>query len=105
MADFGAWMLGSAAGLVEQLLENFATFILGFFPDADGSILESIGSWGAMLSGYDLTFNYFYFVDTVVVTAFLDACIVMILAWAVLALIRSLLMFLDALVEAIPVIE
>lgn len=102
MANRGVSWLGD---LVMRFFETIAGFFLQFFPDADSGILDSIHAWGNSLNGFDLTFNYFYFVDMELVTAFFNVTVVLLGAYITYIFVRVTLDVIHSLVEMIPFVE
>lgn len=91
--------------LLWGVFERVATFFLQFFPDADQGIVSAIHGWGSAMSGADLTFNVFYFVDIRMVSVFFSMTVVVLLAMLVIGMVKSVLALVHKLIEAIPVIE
>lgn len=102
-------LIGSAlswlGNIVSWTVGGIGGFFLSLFPDADASLVATIRSWGSAMTGFDLTFNVFYFIDIGVVSAFLAMSIVVITAGLLYWLIETALITINKIVEMIPVFE
>ena len=102
IADAAASWLGD---LVARVFAPIAGFFLQFFPDADSGIIDKIHEWGQAMYGYDLTFNYFYFVDMNIVSAFFNITVGVIGAFILYVIVKTVVEVIGWLVEMIPFAE
>lgn len=79
-------------------------FLLQFFPDADAGIVNTIGSWSGAMSGFDLTFNVFYFVDIGIVSLFATSTVFVVLAFFIFTMVREVYALVHKLLDSIPVL-
>lgn len=93
------------ADVVMQGFQVVAAFFLQFFPDADSGILESIDMWGDSISGFNLTFNYFYFVNMPMVAAFFNVLVTILGAFIVYVFVKVTIEVVRNIVEIIPFVE
>ena len=85
--------------------DKLASFFLSFFPDADAGVVSTINSWGSGLSGYDMTFNVFYFVDMGIVGVFIGMAALVFVASLLYWLAQRALDVISKLVDMIPIVE
>lgn len=101
-ADTAVSWLGD---LVLRFFSPIIGFFLQFFPDADQGIIDNIHAWGNAMTGYDLTFNYFYFVDVGFVSAFFNIAVTVIAAFILYVFVKTVIEVVQGLVEMIPFVE
>lgn len=78
-------------------------FLLQFFPDADSGVVAAIGSWADAMTGFQLSFNVFYFIDLGVASVFVSITVVVVLAFLLLTMIRAVISVVHKVADAIPV--
>ena len=100
--DKGLSYLGD---ILMRVFTAISGFFLQFFPDADQNIISTIHGWSGMLSGYDLTFNIFYFIDMGIVGLFMSMSVVVLLALVVYVFVKTAIETIHKLVEMIPIVE
>lgn len=102
-------LLGQAMSWIGQVVNACYNFVVGLFlplfPDADQGFVSTIRGWGNALSGYDMTFNVFYFVDMGIVGSVAVMASVVIFAAVAYRFVRLVLDVIPNIVELIPFVE
>lgn len=97
--------LGFVGAILWQAFNAVVGLFLPFLPDADSGIVSSISGWGEAMSGFQTTFNFFYFLDFGAVSAFFAATLLVVTAYIVYRVVVGVVGLVSKLVEMIPVVE
>ena len=98
-------IIGVLSAVAWSVLNPIASWILGYFPDADQNITSAISNVFATLGGEGLTFNVMYFVDIGIVRVFLVMAIAVMAASLLFMFIKTAVNLITRALEAIPVVE
>ena len=99
------FILGMVGNVAWAAFGTVASWLLGFFPDADPEIISNIQGVFSSLSGDGMTFNVMYFIDLGIVSNFVGMTAAVILAALLLGMLKVVIRIVSSAVEAIPVVE
>lgn len=89
--------------LLWTLVRPFVDFLLGFLPDGDPQVYAIIDGIGGV--GADLSFNVFYFVDWLAVSACIGVLVSVVMICAVAKFVLKGMDMGHKAIESIPVVE